>query len=63
MTVKAMQRTPDEDTLERHDYTYTGVERVEVKKEIYGGVFLHLIFSDGRGLHLSVSSFDFEVEN
>ena len=62
MKVKAMQRIPDEDTLERHDYTYNEVQRVKVYKAISGDMFLHLIFTDGRGLHLNLQNFDFEIE-
>ena len=63
MTVKAMQRIPDEETLERHDYTYNEVERVKVYKAITGEMFLQLIFKDGRGLHLNLCFFDFEIED
>jgi hypothetical protein len=62
MKVKVMQRIPDKDTLERHDHTYEAVKQVKVYKAIIGGMFLHLIFADGRGLHLNLENFDFETE-
>lgn len=60
MMVRVIHRIPDKDTLEREDTYKHNVETVKVYKG-FGGMFVHLIFRNGNGLHLSLNFFDFEI--
>lgn len=60
MTVIVKSRRPDPDTLERNETIKRDVETVKVYMA-FGGPFVHLIFKDGQGLHLSLNFFDFEI--
>ena len=62
MTVKIIQRKPDRDTLERHEYIKRGIVNVKVYQAFNGDFMARLEKADGKAIHMNLFFFDFEIQ-